>query len=725
MDLNDLPETIQHTVAFAEDMTGDQQTSRSTLTVQRAVLVIPEHERKSYPTDLTDAQWQRIVPLLPPAEPKGLQNGVELREVINGILYVVCGSHDWRSFPRDLPPRRTVYSYFRQWQPDGTLQRILNALCSNECEAAGHEEPLYATSGNPVPGEPVSNGHIPERDDVHDTAPLIDARGNQAASQTMLSPTHDLSVVVPTANEHDNIWPLDEQFEVMRNNNDSHQEESRKYAEDALRTITVKGQGFRPFAPFRHALSASKTLMRKQAMVLSILMLGCGLGLLFYGMKLSMISLTVLLISLVFFAQSIFSLYLMLYSWEHPERLEASRGPCSFLPPQLSFTVLLPARHEEAVIYETIKRVWAANYPSDLLEIVVICHIDDTGTIAEAQRAIREIDSSRVRVVTFCTPPINKPRGLNAGFQQTSNQVVTIFDAEDDMDSNIFNVVNTIMLEEKVGIVQAGVQLMNFRDHWFAIHNCVEYFFWFKSRLHFHAKVGMIPLGGNTVFFRRDLIQRIGGWDEYCLTEDADIGLRLSGLGEPIRVIYDKQHISREETPPTVASFIRQRTRWQQGFLQVLRKGSWLALPRLSQRLLAVSTLFYPFLQALLALLWLPAIVAVLWLKLPVLVAMISFLPLYALFLQFLATIAGAFAFTREYGYKFPLFMPISMTITFLPYQYLLGISAIRAIYRELRQMHNWEKTEHAGAHRKPEVVSFNSQAAIDVETYDQEGAIR
>jgi cellulose synthase/poly-beta-1,6-N-acetylglucosamine synthase-like glycosyltransferase/transposase len=617
MDLNDLPETIQHTVAFAEDMTGDQRTNRSTLTVQQPVLTIPEHERKSYPTDLTDSQWQRIVPLLPPAEPKGRQNGVELREVINGLLYVICGSHDWRSFPRDLPPRRTVYSYFRQWQPDGTLQRVLDALCSDEYETAGH------------------------------------------------------------------------------------------------------------FAPFRHALSAYKTLTRKQAVVLSIIMLGCGLGLLFYGMKLSMISFTVLLISLVFFAQSIFSLYLMLYSWEHPERLEASRGPCSFLPPQLSFTVLLPARHEEAVIYETIKRVWAANYPSDLLEIVVICHIDDTGTIAEAQRAIREIDSSRVRVVTFCTPPINKPRGLNAGFQQTSNQVVTIFDAEDDMDSNIFNVVNTIMLEEKVGIVQAGVQLMNFRDHWFAIHNCVEYFFWFKSRLHFHAKVGMIPLGGNTVFFRRDLIERIGGWDEYCLTEDADIGLRLSGLGEPIRVVYDKQHISREETPPTVASFIRQRTRWQQGFLQVLRKGSWLALPRLSQRLLAISTLSYPFLQALLALLWLPAIVAVLWLKLPVLVAMISFLPLYALFLQFLATIVGAFAFTREYGSKFPLFMPISMSITFLPYQYLLGISAIRAIYRELRQMHNWEKTEHAGAHRKPEIVSFNSQAAIDAETYDQEGAIR
>ena len=123
------------------------------------------------------------------------------------------------------------------------------------------------------------------------------------------------------------------------------------------------------------------------------------------------------------------------------------------------------------------------------------------------------------------------------------------------------------MIKEGVGVVQSGVQLMNFNDHWFGIHNCLEYFFWFKSRLHFYAQVGMIPLGGNTVFVRRELLERVKGWDEHCLTEDADIGLRLSVLGERIRVVYDSQHVTREETPDSVASFIRQRTRWQQGFL--------------------------------------------------------------------------------------------------------------------------------------------------------------
>ncbi|MBV8909215.1 MAG: glycosyltransferase, partial [Gammaproteobacteria bacterium] len=272
-----------------------------------------------------------------------------------------------------------------------------------------------------------------------------------------------------------------------------------------------------------------------------------------------LIPLLAILLSTILFALSLLSLYLMLYTWDHPERLEAGSGPRSHLSPRLSFTVLLPARHEEAVIADTIRQVVAADYPRHLMEAVVICHVDDTGTIAEAQRAIRELGATHIRIETFANGPINKARHLNVGFRRTSNQVVTIFDAEDDIDPDVFKVVNTVMLEEETGIVQAGVQLMNFRDHWFSVHNCLEYFFWFKSRLHFHAAVGMIPLGGNTVFMRRDLVGRVGGWDEGCLTEDADIGLRLSLLGEPIRVVYNALHVTREETPPSIGALVRQR----------------------------------------------------------------------------------------------------------------------------------------------------------------------
>lgn len=422
------------------------------------------------------------------------------------------------------------------------------------------------------------------------------------------------------------------------------------------------------------------------------------------------LSFIILTISLALFAQALFSLYLMLYSWEYPQRLRASQGPRKYLPPDFSFTVLLPARHEEVVIYDTIQRVWAANYPHDLLEIAIICHSDDQSTIEEAQRAIRDIGSPNIRVETFSNPPINKPHGLNVGLQHTSNQIVTVFDAEDDIDADIFAMINTIMLQENVGIVQAGVQLMNFHDHWFAPHNCMEYFFWFKSRLHFHANIGMIPLGGNSVFLRRELLKRIGGWDDRCLTEDAEIGLRLSSLGERIRVVYETKRVTREETPASTAAFVRQRTRWQQGYLQVLRKGIWLHLPRTSQKLLAFYTLTYPIVQAILTLLWIPSLLAAFWVKFPVSISLLSFLPLYGLLFQLLVTAFGAYMFTKEYGLKFPPLLPIEMAITFLPFQFILGFSSVRVLYRELFGLRDWEKTQHIGAHRQTVIGTLAHQ---------------
>src|SRR5258708_4170303 len=193
MDLNDRPRSIQRTITFAEDMTGHQQTASPALAVQQAVIDSPEDERQSYPTDLTDAHWQRIVPLLPPADPKGPPSSAQFREVINGILYVVCGSHDWRSFPRDFPPRGTVYTYFRRWQLDGTLQRILNALCADE-EVVGLEEPVGVASRDPVLGELVSDGLVSVGGDIHNIAPLADAQGTRIlyrhSNFFVLAPSH-------------------------------------------------------------------------------------------------------------------------------------------------------------------------------------------------------------------------------------------------------------------------------------------------------------------------------------------------------------------------------------------------------------------------------------------------------------------------------------------------------------------------------------------------------
>ncbi len=234
--------------------------------------------------------------------------------------------------------------------------------------------------------------------------------------------------------------------------------------------------------------------------------------------------------SLLLTIQSVYTLYIMLYTWDRPEAYRMTKAPARFLPPQKSFTVMLPARHEEEVIQTTIERVVRANYPTSMLEVVVICSLDDTGTIARAQQKVAQLHRqgvTNVRVLAYKQKPINKPHGLNVGLRNTRHEVVTIFDAEDDIHPDIFNVINTVLLEDPVAVVQGGVQLMDYQSRWYSVLNVLEYFFWFKSRLHYHARLGMTPLGGNTVFFTRDVLQRVGGWDEQNLTEDADIGIPL------------------------------------------------------------------------------------------------------------------------------------------------------------------------------------------------------
>lgn len=408
------------------------------------------------------------------------------------------------------------------------------------------------------------------------------------------------------------------------------------------------------------------------------------------------------IVSILLTLHALLSLRFMLHAWETPERLSENGASSSFSRPKYSFTVLLPARNEEAVIYDTILQVWKANYPQRLLQVLVICHTSDILTIAEAQRAIQEIDSPRVSLVTFSDTPINKPHGLNVGLRYATNDIVTIFDAEDDMSPDIFNVINSRYLQEELGlgIIQAGVQLINFRDHWFGLHNCLEYFFWYKSRLHFHAAVGMMPLGGNTVFIPRKLLEQVGGWNDACLTEDAEIGIRLSLLEQPIRTIYEPRYATREETPHSIGQFVRQRTRWNQGFIQVLRMRAWQYLPRRRQRLLAIYTLAYPLLQALFLVILPLEIASALWLRPPALSAMMTFLPLYALLLQMVALVVGAYEFAKDYDFHLPWYTPIYTAVTYLPFLFIQSVSSLRALAREASGNQEWEKTAHVGAHR-------------------------
>ena len=81
-----------------------------------------------YPSDVTEEEWAEIASLIPPARRGGRKRSVNIREVFNGLLYVLSTGCQWRAIPKDLPPRSTIFHYFGLWEADGTLRRVHAAL---------------------------------------------------------------------------------------------------------------------------------------------------------------------------------------------------------------------------------------------------------------------------------------------------------------------------------------------------------------------------------------------------------------------------------------------------------------------------------------------------------------------------------------------------------------------------------------------------------------------
>jgi cellulose synthase/poly-beta-1,6-N-acetylglucosamine synthase-like glycosyltransferase len=412
----------------------------------------------------------------------------------------------------------------------------------------------------------------------------------------------------------------------------------------------------------------------------------------------TLISLALVAVSLILFGIAAATVWWMLHAWRDPETLEETGfASTSDVAPRLSFSLLVPARHEEAVLEHTLEGLLRIDHPD--FEVIPIVGHDDPGTAAVAQAVARR-HPDRVRVVVDHSWPKNKPKALNTALAQCRGDVVGVFDAEDEVDRRLLRSVDRAFQATNADAVQGGVQLVNFRSSWFSLRNCLEYFFWFRSRLHLQERHGFIPLGGNTVFVRSEVLRHVNGWDPECLAEDCELGVRLSALGATISVCYDPYLVTREETPHSIGALLKQRTRWNQGFLQVLRKNDWRRLPTRRQRMLARYTLAQPFMQAFAGIGIPLAIVCALAVKVPVGIALVTFLPAIPTLAMVVFELVGVREFCRVYLVRPRAFDYVRLAIGTPFYQLMLAAAAARAVWREMRGQRGWEKTAHTGAHR-------------------------
>ncbi len=140
-------------------------------------------DKLRYPSDLTDEEWAHIEPLIPPGKPGGGKRRVDIREVINGVMYLLSTGCQWRALPTDLPPRSTVHDYLSLWSWDGTLDRIHHALYVKCREKAERE--------------------------ASPTACIIDSQSVKSAEKgglasTLIRPTAVLAPLAPTSSPW--IW---------------------------------------------------------------------------------------------------------------------------------------------------------------------------------------------------------------------------------------------------------------------------------------------------------------------------------------------------------------------------------------------------------------------------------------------------------------------------------------------------------------------------------------
>jgi cellulose synthase/poly-beta-1,6-N-acetylglucosamine synthase-like glycosyltransferase len=417
-----------------------------------------------------------------------------------------------------------------------------------------------------------------------------------------------------------------------------------------------------------------------------------------------------IIVSILLTFVALSTLWWMLHAWRSRSSLKQTGFSQTPRPATHRFTLLVPSRHEEDVIGETLDHLCRQDHPD--FEIIAIVGEDDP----ETERVVRAAAARHpelISVVVDETAPKNKPKAMNLALEQATGDIVGVFDAEDEVYPRLLSLVDSRFQETDADVVQGGVQLMNFRSNWWALRNVLEYYFWFRSRLHFHAESKFIPLGGNTVFVTRERLNWSNGWDAHCLAEDCELGVRLSADGAKVVVAYSPEAVTREETPSTFRSLIKQRTRWNQGFLQVLGKGEWRKLPTAKQRFFARYLLTMPFIQAATGLLIPLSVLMILFVKVPTSIALITFIPLAPTLMLLAVEIAGLGEFGRLYNEKVRVVDYVKLVLGLVPYQVFLAAAAVRALVRHVRGQDGWEKTEHINQHRHPSLVMAGAPARV------------
>lgn len=250
-----------------------------------------------------------------------------------------------------------------------------------------------------------------------------------------------------------------------------------------------------------------------------------------------------------------------LYKYKHRPRPNSKKTSIARLP---VVSIMVPLFKEKEIANHLVRRMRDLNYPRELLDVCIVIEGDDETTKAtiaatDLPRWIRPIEVPAGSIRT-------KPRAMNYALSFCRGSIIGVYDAEDAPHPDQIHTVVQRFHERspQVACLQGMLDYYNARTNWLSRCFAIEYATWFRVVLPGIQKLGFaLPLGGTTLFFRREALEKLGGWDAHNVTEDADLGIRLVRHGYRTEII---ETVTQEEANCRPWAWIKQRSRWNKGY---------------------------------------------------------------------------------------------------------------------------------------------------------------
>jgi cellulose synthase/poly-beta-1,6-N-acetylglucosamine synthase-like glycosyltransferase len=461
--------------------------------------------------------------------------------------------------------------------------------------------------------------------------------------------------------------------------------------------------------------SAVKTFTRIQRILIIVLVLGIALGLSWNALQSALI--LNIIAQVYYFLMIAFKMFIMMKGFSKDAQLYIKPEELAALDERELpvYTVLVPMYKEKYIAERLLKNIENIDYPKSKLDVRLLLEEDDLDTINLARSL--DLPAYYTIMVVPHSLPKTKPKACNYGLINARGKYTVIYDAEDKPEPDQLKKVYLAFksLPKEYVCIQAKLNYYNSKQNIITTWFTQEYSMWFELLLPGVMQLDIpLPLGGTSNHFKTEELKKIGAWDPFNVTEDADLGIRLFKEGYKTAIISSRTW---EEATSRLSVWINQRSRWLKGYMQ-----TWLVHMRNPYVLFRELGLkgFWGFQVTVFGTFFLPLVNPVFWALLflwfTTHAAWIEMLfPSYIYYASLFLLIGGNFFFvysnvvgvywvlsdksrrsSYDHGKPLPFsYENIKFALLTPVYWFLMSVASFKALWQLIFKPTHWEKTEH------------------------------